>query len=278
LYLQNGSLDKAESDWRAAAKLSPGGWVDLFEAAIALQRGRFSDVPGALHRMRSGGSRDLQSRAYALLACFYVEQGAGDVAVRWLNDGMVFDRSNGQPRAGVEQKQRLLAEFYLQQGEKGETLKICRTALENISGLQMRMRFGSLLARAGDLQGAMRLAAVKGPAWPMYAVWPKALAGEIALAKGQPRQAVSIMQQAVSPAALRHWPDYLGRAAVAAEDYAVAGACFSNLLTRPGLYWLAADQNLPGMLRFAASAVKGLHQWPALRERVDFLQPLLQNR
>jgi serine/threonine protein kinase/predicted Zn-dependent protease len=275
-FLEVGDIEKAERDWRASAKLARGDWVDQFAAAMALERGRFDEAWSALSRLRTNGSPGFQSRGFALGACFRAEQGKWAEAERMLNDGIAFDRTNGQPRRSIEQKQRLLAEAYLTQNKRAEAARVCHAALDGVSGAEMQMRLGSVLARAGDVERARRCLRSDVPDWPYYQVWMKALEGEIALANGQPRRAVELMKQSVQPAFLRIWPGQLARASLAAQDFGTAGACLINLLTHPGIYWLDAEQNSPGMLRYAVSGVRRLGKWPDLNGRIEFFRALLE--
>jgi hypothetical protein len=223
-----------------------------------------------------GESSDFQSRGFALLSCFRAEQERWTEAEELLRQGTEFDRANGLPRSALEQKQRLLAEVYLRQNRRDEAVRICRAALDRISGRQMQMQFGAVLAQAGDVSGAVGCLPAEVPDWPVYQVWVKRLEGEIALARGQAAKSLELMKLAKLPPSKRIWPDHVARAALAARDYAAAGECFGELLMHPGLYWLAAEQNTPGMIAYAVRTVVALAKWPELTERTKVLSPLLK--
>jgi tetratricopeptide (TPR) repeat protein/tRNA A-37 threonylcarbamoyl transferase component Bud32 len=274
LALERGDAAAAEREWQAAAQWARGDWMDVFAAGIGMARNNFAAAEQALLRLR-GGSAEFQSRGFALLACFRAEQGNWAEAEALLRQGTDFDRTNGLPRTALEEKQRLLAELCLTGGRRKEAVANCQGALANVSGLQMRMRFGAVLARAGDVAGARRCLPSSVPPWPAYQVWAKRLEGEIALAGGQPAKALALMKEATMPAPMRVWSDHVARAALAAHDDAAAGDCLADLLKRPGLYWLAAEQNTPAMLRFAVETVERLGKWPALDAEARRFGPLL---
>lgn len=278
LHLQTGDVDAAERDWRLASQSAHSYWLDLFEVGMAMARGQFDKAGNILSRVRANGSPEFQSRAFALQACLRAEQGAWQDAADLLKQGILFDRKTGQARDSIDQKQRLLAELAVQRNQFAEARAICLSALENVSGTRMQMRLGSVLAQAGDIAGARHCAAGDVPPWPEFQMWAKRLQAEIALAEGDARGALVVGAPAAPPAALRFWPDHAARAAIRAGDYTAAGTYLASLLKYPGIYWLDADQNMPGMLRYASLAVDQLRRWPALAKQVDLFRPLLKKR
>ncbi|MGI8743766.1 MAG: tetratricopeptide repeat protein [Bryobacteraceae bacterium] len=277
-YLGRGRLSEAERDWKEAAKLRPSDWTDQIRAGLAFARADFAEVERTLEKLRFGGSPEFESRAFALQACLRAEHLDWHAAAVLLQEGLAFDRTMGLAVTARHEKQFLFAQILMARHAASEALSVCEDMLKGSLGYIVRMQFGTLLAQAGQLRQAESCVPKGMPDWPMYNLWLRRLLGEIAFARREYDKALVLFQGAIPPPALRIWPDFVVRSALAAGDYATAGEVLSALFEAPGLYWIEAEKNTPGFVRYALETVRRVNRWPHLKNNLEVFQAIASSR
>jgi tetratricopeptide (TPR) repeat protein len=276
LLMDAGRMEEAEAGYRRAVSWRPSDWSDQLRSGLLFNRLDLAGVWEALENLRLRGSPVYRSRAYNFEACLRAEQGQWDEAEKLLHAGMARDEQlGGNGLEGRFTKRRLLVQLLVSRRRSREAVEICSSLLKEDLGHREKMQVGCLLAQAGDVRRA-RTCVVDGlPQWPVYTHWIKRLQGEIALAEGDPAQAVRLMQAAGQPALKNEWRWYLARAAMAAGDRNTATACIAGLLENPGPYWVQADAAGPGFISWAIAAVSELNLAEGLSARIASLRRAL---
>jgi serine/threonine protein kinase/tetratricopeptide (TPR) repeat protein len=273
--LNLGRFDESASWCEKAARLYNRDWTDQVRAALAFARRDMPGVRRGLAEMRTDGSVPYRSKAFILEACLKAEQGRWSDAESLLQQGLEFDRQNGQAPEAEFAKRRALALVYIHQQRQREAVACCNWILGQKPGRRAVLEAGALLARAGDLSGARRClpdGLPKDPpdqppatlppavpkelmAWPYY--WRRVLLlwGEIALYRGDGVRAFSLLQNAPPSDTAWEWQRSLVCSSVLSGERETAKRLVGNLLANPAAHWLVADVSGPGFLGEALATV-----------------------
>jgi len=274
LLLDIGRIDEAERDCNRAATLSASGWTDQLRSALSFSRLDFEPGWSHLQRMASMGSAEFQSKAFAFEACFLAEQGRLEEAVRVLDRGVQFDKVEGIMGETQFAKQRQIAWLLIQMGRTADAIDRCREILEAAPGVEASLQTGIVLARAGRLREAEACLPAEEPKWPVHRHWLMRLRGEIALARGEARRALELMQQAPESRNSGDWPAYLVRAAGAVGDELTVGRHLTSLFSNPGRFWYEANVSDPGFFRWALGIAANRHFTPNQPQAATSLRAL----
>lgn len=284
-----GRFDEARRDCEAAAKLNARDWTDQVRSALAFAALDMSRVFSNLEAMRNAGSVAYRSKAFALEACLRTELNQFDQAEELLRQGLDFDVRNLQPPEARYTKNRLLAQLYLVRNRAPEAITCCKQMLANKPGIRTTLEIGALLARAGDVAGARacvprglpKAAPDRAPAnlpagaapqlrdWPIY--WRRVLLlwGEMALREGNAARAFRLIQAAPQSDTPQEWPSALVRASIACGENDEARRWTTALFENPAAYWIVADSNGPGFMRYAIEAARHVGATGPKMERLE---------
>ena len=252
-YLFRAEIEPAAQELRRAQPLGAGdGMAQQTLAAIAFGEGRLDDCARQL-KLVAGNSNDVsKSRAFAALACLEAERSQLDRAAEWIQEGLGIDRRVNNP---ASPHMRLKAECCLAQGDRRAAIAACGEALQLAKGPQARMEIGCLLARCGAIREAEACRSRGLPAWPVYLHWSHRLEGEIALARGDAKLAVTELRKAPASPDNTYWPEFLCRAAMTAGDKPFAAGLASSMLRRLAYHWSAPYRVGLGFARLARGAL-----------------------
>ena len=284
-YIEKGSLDAAERDWKQGRTMDPNDWTDQFAMTIAFVRGDTVSAARAIARMRSAGSPEFQSKSFALEACLLGEQERWSEAETTLRRGLDFDRRTGATPFARSTKQRLLCQVYLSQGRKDLARCLSLEALQQAPGHETRLYIACLLAQTGDfplrpddLCHASKIVLRSGtgcagpqeslsapselllrqscstaalPAWPIYQYWQRRLAVELSMARKRMDQAAQIASTIPEPPARHIFPDHLLRIARGTKHRELEQSTLRLLTSRLGQWWLEPERNAPGFVQAA---------------------------
>ena len=272
--LDEGRWDESDKDLLRLARLSDHDWTDRLRSALSFSRLEFERSQESLERMRTTGSPPFVSKAYVMEACFRAEQGRFDEARRLFEDGLSFDRRMGLTAETQFAKQRQLARLFLAGGDSAGARRICREVLKAKPGLETTLQVACELARAGDLPAAEACLPQREPKWPFLQYWLSRLRGEIALARGNPKLALKLIDNNLFLRITGEWPAYLVRAARAAGEAGIVNDWLDALFQNPGKFWFYADLTEPGAIRWATGLAATSRMTPARPEAAKSLRAL----
>ena len=255
LLLDEGRLLDAERDCKLAAVIANNDWTDQLRSAIAYGRLDIPAAIGHIDRLRTAGSKRFNSKWYAFQASYLLDTGDVSAGECMLRDGIAFDLRTGLSAESSIRKRCQLAEVLIQQGGIAEARAACRAALSSAPGIETRLRIAAVLARAGDRSAASYIPKVE-PQWPTQLYWLARLRGELALARGEAREAVRVMSEPSAGRTSGEFPVHLLRAAKAAGDTDLLNSCLQSLFANPGRYWFQTSTSELGFVRLALNTAQ----------------------
>jgi tetratricopeptide (TPR) repeat protein len=204
--------------------------------ALAFAQLGHGQIPQAIETYRRLEKINPLGASFATLglADAAVHDGRFSEAARMLEDGAAADLSSGNPDRAAA-KLAALAYARLQQGRHGPAVAAADAALGHSPAVKTRFLAARTFVEAGEIDKARALAAGLGAE---FQAEPRALAkiieGNIALAAGDTRQAVQALTDA--NALLDTWLGHfeLGRAFLAAGQFAQADSEFDRCFKRRG--------------------------------------------
>jgi eukaryotic-like serine/threonine-protein kinase len=226
-----GDFQNAEEEAAKAMEMSPLGFVPLGFARLGL--GRVDDAAASYHDFAKVNALGA-SHAASGLGDLAIYEGRFGEAVRILEKGAAGDvAANNADRAAA--KFAAVAYAELSRGRKAAALAAARRALESSTAVKIRFLAGRIYAQAGATEDARKLA--EGLATELQAepgAYARILQGELALAAGNPRQAIVALTEANG--LLDTWIGRftLGRAYVEAGAFAQADSEFDRCVSRRG--------------------------------------------
>lgn len=273
-WLATNRLDEASRDIEEGARLQDRNWTAQTRVALAFARRDAAGVDRWISELRKSESKPFAGKSYAIEACWRAEQGRLAEALRVLDEGMAFDARYGQ-QDGVVWKNLLAARIEVDRHSPDDAARRCSRLLAEPLADDLRLLAACVLAQAGQPHAAARhldawnergcpdgvccaaSAKTTSPAraqWPVYRALVSRLRGEIALARGQPDQAVEHMRSAGDP--LREsWDEAVLRAEIAVGHVTVSSGFALTLLKAPGKFWLEPYRTVaPGFVRRAVHA------------------------
>jgi tetratricopeptide (TPR) repeat protein len=215
-----------------ALALNPAFTQGIIARAFAqLGQGRVADAAATYRELEKVSPSDAAS-GFADLAMY---EGRFAEAIRLLNAGIQADL---QAKSVDRAADKLVALGYaeLMRGDRRAVIAAAEQALEHSRSPKIRLLAGRLFSEAGDLDRADLQAKELGKALPVLSqVYGKIIEGNIALQRGDAKDAVQILGEA-NTKLLDTWLGRfdLGRAYLAADAFAEADGQFDRCLTRPG--------------------------------------------
>lgn len=228
-------------------------WTDQLRSAIAYGRLDIAAAARYVDRLKTTGSSRFQSKWFVFRASLLLDCGDIAGAERHLRDGIAFDLRTGLTAESPIGKRWQLAQVLLEQGRVSEARSECRTALASAPGMEGRLQIAAILARAGDRAGAAACLPNTEPKWPVQRQWLARLEGELALARGDAKGALRLMNEPSAGRTSGEFPAHVLRAARAAGDAGTIHTYLQLLFTNPGRYWFQAATSEPGFVRLALS-------------------------
>lgn len=231
--------------------------ADQFEGVARLLLGDFGRAELHFRNMTNSATSAFHSRGYLLLARAEAEQGHIQQAAAELGKGIDFDRDNNLRAARAE---KLLALAYLQRSDRELARALALEAVRAYPSPETCTNAGTILARVGFIT----LAASQGSCVrslnevPRFQAMQMRLQGEIALARGEIKNAVRLLEQAAALEPPLNVPDYLIRALALSGDLQRTRMLCKEVLRRPGILWLNAETALPGIQREITDESKSL--------------------
>ncbi|HSP18324.1 MAG TPA: protein kinase, partial [Myxococcaceae bacterium] len=188
-----GDFATAQTEGTRAQQMSPLGHLPLAFGQVG--NGRLED---ARRTYEDFGKVSPLSASFAAsgLADLAAYSGRFSEAVRILEEGVTADHASGSPDRAAA-KLVALAHAELAQGRKDAAIAAARRALAESQTIKIRFLAGRILAQAGqgdDARTIARQLADELPAEPR--AHAKILEGELALAAGDARQAISVLGEA----------------------------------------------------------------------------------
>jgi len=149
--LSAGRFQEAEDENERAARLDNRNWTDQVRGALAFARRDMPGVVAALDRLRQSPSNDFVSKSFLLRACLRAEQEEWLQAEASIQEGLRYDRANGQFE-GSRSKMLALAQLYLLQNKMFEAIATCREILSQTQDLRSILDAGGILGPAVTLR------------------------------------------------------------------------------------------------------------------------------
>jgi eukaryotic-like serine/threonine-protein kinase len=229
----SGDFQSGEREARAASDITPSEVAQLNLGEAQLGEGKLSDAAETYHGLEKFGPRgaSLVASAQADLALY---QGRFSEQVRLLEQGANADLQAKTPENATN-KFAALAYAELLRGQSRAAVAAAEKALANGQTLQVRFLAGRVFAEAGDTAQAKKMAdslAKETQAEPQ--AYGKIIEGKLALKQGDSRLAIKDITDANS--LLDTWIGRfeLGRAYLAAGQFAEADSEFDRCIKRRG--------------------------------------------
>jgi serine/threonine protein kinase/tetratricopeptide (TPR) repeat protein len=238
------------------------------QGAIQFLNNNFGAASDAFRSMQRSQKTLVHSWSYELLARVAVEQGHSSEAIEFLQEGILFDKQNGQN--ALEARKLMAAAYVLALNHQYTScIEALHESLDRESGPQQIMLASSALGVAyhraprenavalrKELSGLQRRLspASLGVISDMARLRVK---GEILLARGDAPDAVRVFKQAAGLDASANGREYLARALdaesqaqpeprIAEELRRAALTAYAQTALRPDLLWFDSADNLPG--------------------------------
>jgi tetratricopeptide (TPR) repeat protein len=228
-----GDFQTGEREARTALEISPSEVAQINLGEAQLGEGKLSDAAETYHGLEKFGARGA-SLAASALADLALYQGRFSEQVRLLEQGANADLQAKTPENATN-KFAALAYAELLRGHSRAAVAAAEKALANGQTLQVRFLAGRVFAEAGDTAQAKKMAdslAKETQAEPQ--VYGKIIEGKLALKQGDSRLAIKDITDANN--LLDTWIGRfeLGRAYLAAGQFAEADSEFDRCLKRRG--------------------------------------------
>lgn len=266
-------------------KLGHNDYADQIEGQTNFLKKHYDIALQLFFKIRSSNDAYLKSVSYYLEASVLAEQGKYAESIKALKQGIDFDLSTGDSPDRAD-KLVGLAYLYLKSGKRQAGRDAALQALEAESGPRNMVEICTLLARAGWISEARQVRRkldIRSSA-PVIQVAKLRMDGELLLAQGYIKRALTVLQQAKAlDAGKSYLHDYWPHALLVAGQTHDALKEFESLVSQPGQIWQHPDRYPPGYfadLDFVCSALElqldqpvGLERLTAylhLRESADF--------
>jgi eukaryotic-like serine/threonine-protein kinase len=229
----SGDFQTGEREARTALEISPSEAAQLNLGEAQLGQGKLSDAADSYHGLEKFGSRGA-SLAASALADLALYQGRLSEAVRLLEQGANADLQAKTPENATN-KFAALAYAELLRGQNRAAVASAEKALANGQTPQVRFLAGRVFAETGEAAQAKKMAdslAKESQAEPQ--AYGKIIEGKLALKQGDSRLAVKDITDANN--LLDTWIGRfeLGRAYLAAGQFAEADSEFDRCIKRRG--------------------------------------------
>ena len=228
-----GDFESGEREARTALQISPGEVAQINLGEAQLGANKLSDAGESFHGLEKFGPRGA-SMATSALADLALYQGKFSEQIRLLEQGAQSDLKGKMPENATS-KFAALANAELLRGNNKAAVAAAEKALANGQTIQVRFLAGRVFAEAGDAAQAKKMAdslAKETQAEPQ--AYGKIVEGKIALKQGDTAAAIKSITDANN--LLDTWIGRfeLGRAFLAAGQFAEADSEFERCIKRHG--------------------------------------------
>jgi eukaryotic-like serine/threonine-protein kinase len=245
-HLRLQQWDRAAVQLDKLREMGRADWADCIQGQIAFLRGDFARAFDAFDNLSVSDDATLRMRAPMLQASLLADLGRAEPAIAHLEPVT-------RPNRGLDPANRAdaflaIGFLRLQIGDREACRDMCLLA-EQIDNSPVRLaRAATLLARAGFPRDAERLLEKLSPSSPSRRVRADRdrIRGEIALARGQNREALALFRVAATLEADGVHLEYLARGAAAAGEIGLATRIYEQIVRDAAYYWRYPDSDFPG--------------------------------
>jgi serine/threonine protein kinase/tetratricopeptide (TPR) repeat protein len=274
-----GNFAETDNYIKRLRQMGHSEYADQIEGESSFLKGEYQHARDLFFGLRFARDPYLKSVCYYLEAAVLAEQGQYTQSINVLQQGIDLDLETGDSSDRAD-KLLALAYLYLKSDKREAGREAALKSLEAESGPRRMADVATLLARNGWISAAKRILdkLPKTDSAIIFRVARLRIRGEIFLAEGNIKQAVSVLSRAKEldqEKALLH--DFWARALLAAGRTEEALREFEMLQQHPGQVWRQAEFYPPGYavdLRFAYAALAARLGKPLVGKQVYLVPPV----
>jgi serine/threonine protein kinase/tetratricopeptide (TPR) repeat protein len=247
IYLLLGRYDQAQREAEQVRNLGSWEWATWLDGEREFLQGNYDAGLITISRLSSSPLKEWQSKSFRYRAKFLAEMGRFSEASRILEQGAVFDRTEGRTQDEAEKLLHLSYLAWLQKDFQTARQRALEAATEDDSPARL-CDAGTLLARSGFVEEARSLLQIL-PALgiPRVVLARKRLTGEIAIAEGHRESGIAELVGARKNARPRDQQEYLAYAYATAGQKEQAAKIYNGLVNNKARIWLDVDSPFPGL-------------------------------
>ena len=249
-----------------------GFWelAEVLNGARYMVEANMVEAAASFRAVRTSSRPEWRSRGFTLEAHWAGELGEFADAMRILEEGLLYDRTQDLPPTHEAEKRLHIAFLSFANGEFERARTEALSSIELENGPRRARIAGSLLARLGAFEEVEALisrlegvTAADGTGSRLYELAVATLRGELLMERGLLEEGLSELERARDLEPAYEYSEYLGRAYVKADRLPEALAIYERIALQPGKIW----RDEPGrLLPYPGFLADGLQRYIRLAE------------